>query len=436
MRNRIRGVAGALRRGRGAAQPPEPDGYRLSEPLSDEDITEIYEGQVLTQEFYGDAYAPSLSTEVTDAADEMATAIVETFAPASVLDVGCGLGQLVVALRRRGVDAVGCDYSEAFLRLAPADARPHLHRQDVTALDDFGDDAFDLVLCMEVLEHLPVGMVHRCVDEMRRVARGPIVVTTPSFGPNWPGRHGLPLDSPSWREDAREGRRFSRIVIAPDGRPHHGHLTLAAYGWWTDLFLGHGLVRERDIENAWLEHPERPLWHHRWNPYVLGAVTSSEYVPGETCTRQGAVGWYPLEDWGERRARWSAGRARLHLRAPCDAPGLEIDLWAGPESLLHPRLVEVSARTLPAGPPSSAVLAVAPGPWHQVVLAGLPAAAGDLVEVTFDVREPFRPDPMAPDSSDGRLLGIAVSRVAAADLAGRSPDATLAPAAPVYPVGP
>ena len=43
---------------------------------------------------------------------------------------------------------------------------------------------------------------------------------------------------------------------------------------------------------------------------------------------------------------------------------------------------------------------------------------------------------MAPDSSDGRLLGIAVSRVAAADLAGRSPDATLAPAAPVYPSAP
>lgn len=122
MRKRIRGAAGALRRGRGA--PPDPDQYHLSEPLSDADITEIYEGQVLTQEFYGDAYAPSLTTELSDAADEMAAAIVETFAPASVLDVGCGLGQLVVALRRRGVEAVGCDYSEAFLRLAPADARP------------------------------------------------------------------------------------------------------------------------------------------------------------------------------------------------------------------------------------------------------------------------------------------------------------------------
>ena len=342
----------------------------------------------------------------------MATAIVETFAPATVLDVGCGLGQLVVALRRRGIEAVGCDYSEAFLRLAPDDARPHLRRLDVTELDAFDGDAFDLVLCMEVLEHLPVALVHRCVEEMRRVTRGSIVVTTPSFGPNWPGRAGLPLDTPSWRDDALAARRFSRIVIAPDGRPHHGHLTLADYDWWTTLFLGQGLVRERDIENDWLEHPERPLWPHRWNVYVLGEVSSAAYLPGETCHRQGGVGWYQREDWGDRKARWSRERA-----------------------LLRPRLVEVSARCLPAGPPSSVLLGVAPGPWHDLVLAGVPATTGDLVEVTFDVREPFRPDLLSSDSLDARLLGIAVSRVEAADQGGRTADATLVPSPPVRLIG-
>lgn len=397
---------------------------------------EIYEGEVLTPEFYGEAYAPSLGTTTVSAAQEaMAAAIVETFAPATVLDVGCGLGQLVVALRRCGVDAVGCDFSEAFLRLAPDDARPHLRQMDVTALDAFDADAFDLVLCMEVLEHLPVAMVHRCVDEMQRVARGPIVVTTPSFGPNWPGRAGLPLDHPSWRADALAGRRFSQIVIAPDGRPHHGHLTLAGYDWWTSLFTGHGLVRERDIENAWLEHPERPLWHHHWNVYVLGGVSSAEYVPGETCHRQGGVGWHRLEHLGDRQVRWSGERAQLHVRAPSDAPTLEMTLWPGPAALLRPRQVEVSARRLPDGPPSSVVLGVAPGAWHDLVLAGVPARAGDLVEIILDIREPFRPDLLSADSHDARSLGVAVSRVAAVDQGGRAADATLAPTPPVQPIG-
>lgn len=434
----LRRVLGLLGAGRGAPDgppPPDGDGYRLSEPLSDAEIAAIYESQVLTQEFYGDAYAASLVRSPSTAADDLAAAIVEAFAPATVLDVGCGLGQLVGALRRRGVDALGCDHSEAFLRLAPADVRPHLRRQDVTALDAFADGAFDAVLCTEVLEHLPVAAVRQCVDELRRVARGPIVATIPSFGPNWPGRAGLPLDNPSWRDDARAGRRFARIVVAPDGRPHHGHLTLATYEWWTDLFAGHGLVRERDVENAWLEHPERPLWRHRWNPYVLSEVASAAYVPGETCRRQGGAGWHEFEDWGDRRVRWGGARALLHLRAPCDGPALEMELWSGSAALLRPRRVEVSARAVPHGRRATALLDVAPGAWHEVALAAVPASAGDLVEVTLDVPEPFRADLSLAGSTDARSLGVAVSRIAVAELGDRPAGAALAPAPPIHAIG-
>jgi len=388
------------------------DGFSLSEPLDDAAIRRLYDEQVLTQEFYGDAYAPSLTSFVSAAAEEMAEAIVATFAPRRALDVGCGLGQLVLALRRLGVEATGCDYSEAFLEMAPEDVRPYLHQGDVTDLSRYRAGEFDLVLCMEVLEHLPVDLIHRCLAEIRRVSSGPLVITTPSFGPNWPGRSGLPLHTPSWRADALSGSRFSQIVIAPDGRPHHGHLTLASYRWWTERFAEHHLVRNQDIENAWLENPQRPLWHHRWNLYVLHEARSSEFVVGETCVSQGNYGWHDRETWGNEAVRWTSGRAALTVRAPCERAALRIRLWGGPEDLLFPREVQVEVSGLRSGTRSAASARLAPGEWVELVFSEVPAAADELVSVTLSVPEPFRPSLALEESGDDRLLGVAVSRIA------------------------
>jgi SAM-dependent methyltransferase len=97
----------------------------------------------------------------------------------AVLDVGCGNGRYLAELRRRGIDAVGCDLSPGML--AAAAPHPRLVNADVTALP-FPADAFDVVLALHMLYH--VTDRRAAATEMRRVLKpgGRCVVVT--NGPN------------------------------------------------------------------------------------------------------------------------------------------------------------------------------------------------------------------------------------------------------------
>ena len=86
--------------------------------------------------------------------------------PAKVLDVGCGNGVYLRELRRRRIDALGCDLSPGML----AAARPHptLVSADVTRLP-FAGSAFDVVLAPHMLYH--VNDRELAAQELRRVLR-------------------------------------------------------------------------------------------------------------------------------------------------------------------------------------------------------------------------------------------------------------------------
>jgi ubiquinone/menaquinone biosynthesis C-methylase UbiE len=112
-----------------------------------------------------------------------------------VLDVGCGSGRhTAAAYRLPGAVVVGVDAAEC--ELAAARKRLSLHqclgehgggRWALCAADGlhlpFADGRFDLVICSEVLEHVP----HhgRTVAEISRVLRpgGDLVVSVPRRGP-------------------------------------------------------------------------------------------------------------------------------------------------------------------------------------------------------------------------------------------------------------
>lgn len=92
---------------------------------------------------------------------------------ARVLDAGCGEGVLVEELRAKGYDAMGVDRNCA---------TPHVLRGDILALP-FSAQSVDVVLFLDVIEHLAFSDQARALDEIRRVLRsdGELIISIPNL---------------------------------------------------------------------------------------------------------------------------------------------------------------------------------------------------------------------------------------------------------------
>jgi len=93
---------------------------------------------------------------------------------AAVLDVSCGGGILAEAMARRGAKVTGIDLSEKALKVAQLhllESRLEVQYQSVSAEDYAAAhaDRFDVVACMELLEHVPEpgAMVAACARLVR-----------------------------------------------------------------------------------------------------------------------------------------------------------------------------------------------------------------------------------------------------------------------------
>src|SRR5688572_33270621 len=91
-----------------------------------------------------------------------------------VLDVGCGGGILAEAMARRGAQVTGIDLSDKALRVAQLhllESRLAIEYLSVSAEDlaDSRAGRFDVVTCMELLEHVPepAAMVAACARLVR-----------------------------------------------------------------------------------------------------------------------------------------------------------------------------------------------------------------------------------------------------------------------------
>jgi len=92
----------------------------------------------------------------------------------TVLDVGSGHGGLANRLSETGYAVTAVDLTPATLR--------HVSGFKVQASAvalPFVDYAFDLVVCAEVIEHLPDGARAACLAEVWRVARRHVLITVP-----------------------------------------------------------------------------------------------------------------------------------------------------------------------------------------------------------------------------------------------------------------
>ncbi len=107
----------------------------------------------------------------------MADEIVSCIAPRRVLDIGCAKGFLVESLRDRGVKAFGFDISE----YAIGEVRPDI--REFCWLGDLKDpikEDYDLVTCIEVLEHVPEADARLGIRHMAAHAGAVLFSSTPS----------------------------------------------------------------------------------------------------------------------------------------------------------------------------------------------------------------------------------------------------------------
>jgi SAM-dependent methyltransferase len=105
------------------------------------------------------------------------TAVLDAVAPESILDAGCGEGELLRRGVLHSVRTVSLDRSRESLseiRTHTDGAKPVCG--SVLALP-FGHAAFDAVVCLEVLEHLEAPAA--AVAELLRVARLLVVLSVP-----------------------------------------------------------------------------------------------------------------------------------------------------------------------------------------------------------------------------------------------------------------
>jgi len=100
-----------------------------------------------------------------------------------VLDAGCGPGTLAASLSAHGRRVSGIDADADSVARAKASGRiPDAQVADICHLP-FPDKSFDLVVSSEVLEHVPDHVA--ALKELRRVSRGPLVITFPAHPCLW-----------------------------------------------------------------------------------------------------------------------------------------------------------------------------------------------------------------------------------------------------------
>ncbi|MBI5655048.1 class I SAM-dependent methyltransferase [Candidatus Uhrbacteria bacterium] len=96
------------------------------------------------------------------------------FAPQTCLEIGVGNGIVTEALRKNGVKVTTLDPDQT------------LEPDIVGSVESLpcADRAFDVVLCAEVLEHLPYEKLEGCLKEIARVSKSGAVISIPHWGRN------------------------------------------------------------------------------------------------------------------------------------------------------------------------------------------------------------------------------------------------------------
>ncbi len=140
--------------------------------------------------------------------------IVEKIQPKTVLDIGCAYGLLVESLRDRNCEAFGIDVSDYALSKAREDIVKYLSVE--TILRPL-DKKFDLIVTIEVIEHIKEDDCETAIRNMCAAADSVLLATTPDD-----------FDDPTHfnvQPPVYWVRQFAKFGFAPDILHDAGYLT-------------------------------------------------------------------------------------------------------------------------------------------------------------------------------------------------------------------
>lgn len=117
---------------------------------------------------------------------ELAVSLLEKYADrgSRILDIGCGAGLLMKELREKGYAVQGVDYSDLAVAYCHSKGLTDVRQGSATSLP-FADNSLDVVLLLDVLEHIQDDKA--AIAEARRVLKtnGLIIVFAPCFSLLW-----------------------------------------------------------------------------------------------------------------------------------------------------------------------------------------------------------------------------------------------------------
>ncbi len=215
----------------------------------------------------------------------MAREIAARLHPVSALDAGCAVGFLVKALQDRGVDAEGVDVSDFAIAQVPAEIRSRCRVGSIT--EELGRD-YDLVTCIEVLEHLEPAEAPAAVANLCRHGRAVLFSSTPDH--------------------------FDEVT----------HVNVRPSWYWASLFARSGFYRDGDFDASFVS-PHAVLFR----PAGSFSDVAASYER-----------WY----WEARRELQAVRAHRDHLYSQMDRMGRERDsALAEREALLRTKTFRLTA---------------------------------------------------------------------------------------------
>ena len=238
--------------------------------------------------------------------------MIQALGPRSVLDVGCGRGDVLALLHARGVGVTGIDFSEDVREAAWPEIRPHY------LAGDFGERCrelaragrrFDTVCALDIWEHLHPRRLQDYLEALVSVASPDALFffVVPAFGTDRVFGEQFPLEFEENRArfDAREPFDFLCLERTEPPIPASGHLIWAHTQWWERQFARHGLERVEPVERR-LHAVFDPLLPHSVRSFYVfrrdaGASVhrTRDVLPGPARLHQARL---PLELWRDARA--------------------------------------------------------------------------------------------------------------------------------------